>query len=155
MKNLFLIILVVFASCSKDSGSQVIVSTRVDISIKNVDGIDLLDPENDISFKESDIEIFYLVDDEPIVCNQPSMDYSKGFVIYKHQLEYRIRVFPNDNVSDNYPITIIKWNDSINDTLKCDIERKENSTISQKIWFNEKLVWDISNENERFFSVIK
>lgn len=142
-------------SCNTDNNEQAIVDTSIDISIKNIDDIDLLNPINENSFNESEIKIFYLINGETIEYYEPELDSPKGFRIYQHQSEYRISIYPNQVISEVFPITYVKWNESTTDTIKCEYDRKNNYIICNKVWFNDELKYSLSSGSERYFEIIK
>ena len=146
--------LILFSSCSSDD-EQFIVSAAIDISVKDSEGNDLLNPENVNSFKENQINIFYVVNGQELIFYNGDLAHPKGFFIYKEEKsEFRIRVFPNMDKNLELPVTYIKWNSTDTDTIRCSIERKSNSEIVTKVWLNENLVWE-GYETERFFEIIK
>ncbi len=155
MKYLFFILTVmIFASCNLDDNEQVIIDTDINISVKDVDGNDLLNTNSPNSLNQNEFKIFYEIDGEQIEINDENLDYSKGFFVYQHESEFRIRIFPNTNKGVSYPITYIKWREMDIDTLKCEIDRNRSSEICKKVWFNDELVWQ-TYDTERFFEIIK
>ncbi|MXV37823.1 hypothetical protein GO491_03890 [Flavobacteriaceae bacterium Ap0902] len=155
MKYLFLILTtMLFTSCNSDDNEQVIIDTDINISVKDVDGNDLLNTNNPNSFNQNEFKIFYEIDGEQIEVNDENLDYSKGFFVYQHESEFRIRIFPNTNKNASYPITYIRWSEMDIDTLKCEIDRNGSSEICKKVWFNNELVWQAYG-TERFFEIIK
>lgn len=151
---IYILTLLLSTSCGSDENDQVIVDTDINVSIKNSDGVDLLDSANPHSYREDSIKLFYIKNGEEVEVFDADMDYPKGFFIYKHENEYRMRIFPNIDKSEEFPLTYIKWNETTIDTIKCIIERKSNSQICKKVWFNNESVWE-AYETERFFEIIK
>lgn len=149
---IFFLLTMLFTSCNSDESEQFIIDTDINIAVKNSDGNDLLDSDSPNSIDENSIKIIYEINGEQVEVNDTDLDYSRGFFIYQHENEYRIRIFPNTSQSTEYPVTYIKWDDT--DTIKVDIERNRNSEICNKVWFNENLVWE-AYETERFFEIIK
>ena len=96
----------------------------------------------------------YLVNGLEQEVNNDDLAYPKGFFIYEDEEEFRIRIFPNTNKNIELPVTYIIWNDVDTDTIKCSIERKNNSEICTKVWLNENLAWE-AYETERFFEIVK
>ena len=155
MKHLiFLISLLSIISCSKDNNEKLNIDTSIDLSVKDSYGVDLLNPNNPNTLDVDAIEIQYVSNGQAITVNNINLDYPKGFFIYKHNNEYRMRLFPNDDKDENYPITYIKWNGNDIDTLNCKIERNKNSQICKAVWFNGSIVWDDYNK-ERYFVIEK
>lgn len=154
MKYLFFFLSALFFTSCTDDNEQFIVDTAINISVKDVDEKDLLNPNNSNSLNQNEFKILYEINGEQIEVNDENLDYSKGFFVYKHENEYRIRIFPNTDKNDLYPTTYIEWSKMDTDTIRCEIERKESSTICKKVWFNEELVWQ-AYDTERFFDIIK
>jgi len=150
---IFSLAMILFPSCGSDN-DQFIVDTAINISVSDGEGNDLLNPVNVKSFMENEIKIFYIVNGQEIEVNNIDMAYPKGFFIYEDENEFRLRVFPNVDKNSELPVTYIKWNDKVVDTIKCSIERKNNSEICTKVWLNDNLVWE-GYETERFFEIIK
>lgn len=156
MRNLIIIIsAVLLSACQKEDNNQFNLDTSFSMSIFDKNNVDLLNPENNNSFTEENIEVLYLIDGEEIKVNEPNLDYPKGFRIFKNDSEYRIGVFPNTNENLDFPITYIIWNGVDRDTIKCEIQRTDNSEICKKIWYNGELTWDSSENKERFFKIQK
>lgn len=146
-------IFIIFISCSKENPTEMNIDTSIDISVKNSEGIDLLNPNNSNSFKEQSISIYYLTDGELTLYNEPNLDYPNGFFIFQHENEYRLRLFPNTSSNESLPETVIKWNSSESDALKCNIEKTDNSEICTKVWLNDILVWE--NNSDRYIQIVK
>ncbi|HEX9650416.1 MAG TPA: hypothetical protein VGA21_07640 [Cyclobacteriaceae bacterium] len=145
--------MVLFSSCISED-DQFIVDVGIGISVKGSIGEDLLDPENPSSYKESDIKLHYLKNGQKQEVFFPNLDNPKGFGITQNQEGYRIGILPNIDKTEEFPLTLIEWNSTDTDTIKCSIERKSNSEICTKVWLNENLVWE-GYETERFFEIIK
>ncbi|MEO8774409.1 MAG: hypothetical protein ABI371_08815 [Gelidibacter sp.] len=151
---LFFLSSICFTSCNLDDKEQFIIDTAVDISIKDNGGNDLLSTDNSISLNQNEFKIFYEINGEKIEVNNGNLDHSKGFFVYQHENEYRVKIFPNSDIKASEPITYIKWNETDIDTLRCEIERNENSEVCKKVWLNDKLVWQ-AYDTERYFEIIK
>jgi len=54
-------------------------------------------------------------------------------------------------------MTKVKWKETDSDTLKYNIERRNNgSTVYiSKVWFNDVEMWDESSNTERYFEIVK
>jgi hypothetical protein len=162
MKNLLLFTLMcwLLISCdSKDQRDETVIDTNIEISVTR-NAVDLLNAQNQDAFHEKNIRLFHMLNGSRVDINDPKLDYPKGFMIYQRDKEYRMRIFPysgidaSHNLIDNLPTTYIQWNETDVDTITCALERKSNSAVCKKVWFNTKLVWE-SNDTERFFEVWK
>lgn len=155
MKYLLLFLTtILLTSCNSDDKEQFIIDTVVNISVKDNDGNDLLNANSQNSLDQNEFKLFYEINGEQVEVYDENLDHSKGFFIYRHENEYRIRIFPNSQKNNSNPTTYIKWNETDTDTLRCEIERNDNSEICKKVWFNDKLVWQ-AYDTERYFEIIK
>jgi hypothetical protein len=154
-----LIILTILTSCSKSNDDepqqQVVVDINIEMSLKSSNGEDLLDPNNPDAYKVENIKLYYLINGEKKEVFDPNMAYPRNFFIFKHESEYRIRVFQNHSETETLPITYIEWSPDATDTIQTEIYRDENSIRAIKTWFNGDLKWDVENEQEPYFSIIK
>lgn len=81
------IIALLFSSCDdNENEEQVLVSIGSAFLMKIADneGNDLLDPDNDNSFKIEDINNFYLIDGEKVRKFNEEMTYPKGLQLFYH-----------------------------------------------------------------------
>ncbi|MDA3780794.1 MAG: hypothetical protein PF487_11340 [Bacteroidales bacterium] len=155
MKYLFFILSIMFfLSCNKDDSEQFIIDTAINISVKDAEGNDLLNSNSSNSLNQNVFKVIYEINGEQIEINDENLDYPKGFFVYQHENEYRIRVFPNTAKNTSYPITYIQWSEIDTDTLKCEIDSTESSEICKKVWLNNELVWQ-AYDTERFFEIMK
>ena len=154
-----LLILTVFISCNKDDSNEkttVFFDTSVEISAKNVNGEDLLNPNNPNAYKTENIKIYYLINGEKQEVNDNKMDYPRSFLVYQNGEDFRIRIFKNNSKIEGLPITYIKWNENETDTIQTEYDRTySNEPRMQKVWFNGELKWDIKNGEEGFFKILK
>ncbi len=166
MIKLLVITTIIFLinSCEKGKNDMTIVELNMDISYKTHNGVDLLDPVNENSFKEDQINLYHYNNGESKLFYQENLDYPKGFYIYKEEGlsdYYYLRITaPNDydNGSELNPyeaITLIELDESIIDTIKCKIEKGANSLVCKQIIYNDSLVWDWEDNTERRFTIIK
>lgn len=150
MRQLFFIITAVLVSACSDENEGFVVDTGLDIAVRDSAGNDLLDPQNPSSFKEGEIRLFYLRDGKAV----EFFEGHRGYSIYEHEHEFRLGVSLNSDKNEEFPVTILQWNTSDMDTLKCHIRRRSGSVICDKVWLNEDLVWE-AYKTERFIEMIK
>lgn len=166
MIKLFVIttIVLIISSCEKEKNDMTIVELTMDISYKTHSGVDLLVPVNENSYKEEQINLFHYINGESKLFYQGNLDYPKGFYIYKEEglsEYYYLRITaPNDydNGSELNPfevITLIELDEGIIDTIKCKIEKGENSLVCKQIMYNGDVVWGWDDNTERRFTIIK
>ncbi len=157
MKSIILTLLIMASilGCNSDDEQQFNLDVGIEFSIKNSEGIDLLNPNNSESLNESEIKLFYLINGNVEEVFDPNMDSPRNFLIYKHESEYRIGISQNYSETEEFPITYIQWNNQDTDTLKCEYARTNRSIRQQKIWLNDELIWDASTNTEPFYEIIK
>ena len=151
MKNLFLtLVATIIIACSQSEEMEpqyYNIEAAMEFSIVNSENIDLLNPENANHLDTSKFKIFYLNNGTSQEVNNPNSDYPKGFRIYQHANEYRIRVFLNHSETEEKPTTYIKWYDNNFDidTIQVSYQRTENSILQNIIWKNGNKIWERGN----------
>jgi len=161
----FIFLFLFCISCNKDHivKDSTVVAVDISLAVKNKRGDDLLNPENPNSFKKDEIKIFYLINGKSEEASSYysdrgyDLDNPRSFSIFKYRNtnNYRIGIVLNADISEEFPITYIKWNSMDTDTIKCSILRKNNSEIINKVWLNGKIAWSSSGNTERFIQIIK
>lgn len=153
-----LIVLVAFSiiSCSsEDIKNAVFISGGVEFNVLDIQGNDLLNPQIESNFNNTEnIKIYFVINGEAVLFDKPNLDLPKGYLIYKKENEdvYRMGLFVN--LEGNTTTTLIKWNNTETDTIKCEIERKGNYYISvSKVWYNNVLKYDC--DGEIYFEIVK
>lgn len=153
-----LIVLVAFSiiSCSsEDIKNAVFISGGVEFNVLDIQGNDLLNPQIESNFNNTEnIKIYFVINGEAVLFDKPNLDLPKGYLIYKKENEdvYRMGLFVN--LEGNTTTTLIKWNNTETDTIKCEIERKGNYYISvSKVWYNNVLKYD--GDGEIYFEIVK
>lgn len=160
MKNLFYLFCTLLLSCSKDNNNvqSSSIDTGILIYLKDINGNNLLNTTN---YKENNIKMFYLINNEVKEYYQSNLDNPRGFKFLVDDLPIRIALGPNTTETEEFPITYIKWNETDTDTIKCHFRREVGNDGSllqcDKIWFNNKFVWDMSNpqNKDRSINIIK
>lgn len=149
-------------SCKKDN-EAVFDETAFDISYFDQNGNDLLDPGNPESYKESDIDIYFLVDGIKMKQDQGNLKYPEFFFISSDEIKenkYYMRLFPNHQNLDenNKAITYINFGNDIEDKVECEFQTYKNSSNIQvvKIWYNDELKWHYTTSaSSRWIEIIK
>lgn len=165
MIKLLIVASIVFLtnSCEKENNDMTVVELTMDISYRD-NNIDLLDPEQENAFTKEQIELYHYVDGESKLFYQENLDDQKGFNIFKEEVisdYYYLRITaPNDydNGAETNPyetITLLKLDDSITDTIKCKIEKGENSLVCKQIIYNGNVVWAWEDNTVRRFTIQK
>lgn len=153
MQILLAMAILCFASCTKNNNEQMLIETDFSILITNINQEDLLSPSATGTFNSDNIKLFYLINGEKIEYYKSNYDNPKGYFIDSTNGRWGITLTPNDDPSSDYPITYIKWNETDEDTIKCQFKRGEGYCRISKIIFNDKIVWD--NNGPRYFEIIK
>lgn len=151
---------VLFISCSEKDDDYVCCPNQVhmdniEMSIKNAEGEDLLNPNNPNAYCVSEIKLFYKIGGEIMEVYDQMMDDPRNFSIYKNEIEseYRIRLLPNHDRDEAQPITYIQWNETDRDTIKAEFHYTgpANSNYSftiENLWFN-------GIEKDPYFEIVK
>ncbi len=144
------------ASCKKESSYTFSKDIKIEILLTDGDGEDLFNPESYFYYNKESIKIFYLINGEEVEMNNERLNPPRNFFINYIDARHRMQLYPNHNASEEFPVTIIKWNSSKKDFIKCGFERNSNSITCNKIWLNDELVWELnSSDQSRFFEIIK
>lgn len=159
MKKIILI-LAVFAlfACNKSNEmeEQYNLYAGLEFSVVNSQNEDLLDTTNANHLKASEIKLFYQIDGEIVEVFDADMQFPRGFMIFKHENEYRIGVSLNHTESSDKPVTYIQWNENDTDTIEVVYNRTPNSVVQNKIWLNGELVWELGdNTIDPYFILVK
>lgn len=152
MKKIWVLLgIAFFISCQKDDFCGcMIVDIGVDMSVSDINGNDLLDPEASNGIKKEDIKLFRVENGSLKEVVNYNSDYSSDIMIYQVQnSKYRLRVLTPET------LTYIQWKGADMDTLQCEFKSTSNSKICTKVWYNSKLVYDTQNNTGRFFEITK
>ena len=158
MKKLVIIIAVfTLFGCNKSTEmtEQFNYDNGIEFSVFDANNEDLLDTATANHYDVAEIKLFYVINGKTEEVYNQNMDYPRNYKIYKHENEYRIRVFMNHTETSEKPVTYIQWNNNDNDTIEVTYERTSNSVMKSKIWLNEKQIWDRSLDQEEYYLLIK
>lgn len=149
MKNLIFLctfLLLFFCNSTEEEEIGFYIDSHIEFSVKNSDQVDLLNPNNNDIIDNSKIKIFYLVDGVKTAFFKAHWDYPKGYIIFKHENNYRIRVFLNNESNNTEKVTtFIQWNKNKTDKVEATFNRNNNSIMQQKIWLNNEEIWELGN----------
>lgn len=167
MKNQFILItciilIIGLISISCDGGENSFsahhVSTTVLLSVKDSQSQSVFDPDNNLGFNKEKISIFY---EENNVYKTYFLGNHGGYNGYSFSSEDEpnaMTLYPYDLGLGNIPKHIIKWNEQDSDTLRFEVDVRNNGGYVSitKVWYNEELAWDVATDNEiRRIEVIK
>jgi len=156
MKYLYIILTILFASCSKNDSTQqnlvnMNISVAVDISFINNQNEDLLNCNTLGCYNYENFELSYLVDGNIVSVYDYDPQLNNGMMLIKETNPYVLRCFTYSNendgiVSDTNGIVTgisfayLKLNDEEIDTLKTEwVFIKNKSFINTKVWYNDDL----------------
>lgn len=152
---LILVISTLFSCNSRDNEEQMNLDVGVEFSIADINGNDLLNPENENSYNHEAIKLFYKTDGVYQEFYDVNLDLPRNINIYQHTDTYRATIFLNHSASEEQPETLIQWNENNVDTIKCEIYRTSSVERIDKVWLNNQLVWDSTNNTALYFELIK
>ena len=163
MKTIFriLIIALIFSSCKKEQNKMsVALDNKVEISVKDKVGNDLLNPSKQGALLNQNIKIYYLLDGIKKEINQANYDLPKNFMIYEIDGKYQMRLFLNCSSSVTTNTTYVQWNENDTDTFKTEILNNTKLASITKLWYNDSLVWNVydfvyPDYKERSLEIIK
>lgn len=158
--NFWLIIFIAFAlmisSCKKESDYTFNKDIKIEILLSDDEGEDLFNPESFFYYNKVSIKIFYLIDGQEVEMNNERLTPPRNFFLNYVQDRHRMQLYPNHDATEEFPVTLIKWNSSETDTIKCSFDRSSSTIICNKIWLNDELVWELTSLNQnRSFEIIK
>ncbi len=139
MKNILFCILAMLAACNKEKSKNEVVDTQIDIFIENNAGNNLLVATTPGAINPDSIKLIYLINGENFTVYNIDMDCPRAVCSITDAGSERIRIFPNDVESQEFPITYVVWDNGDVDTLKCHFVRKDNgaTVICDKVWLND------------------
>ncbi len=134
-------------SCEKDR-KNVVISNHVEITILNQQGQNLLATPS--AYTKSNINVYYFVNGQPQLYNQPNFQADKGFLLFKDGSGIdKIRVFTDFNENQPTTLSLIKFGNLQTDTIKCEYRFEDGSVFLEKIWYNGVA------QPSPYFSIIK
>lgn len=148
-------------SCNKDNPSNVVISTQIDVFVEDASGNNLLIGTSSNAVNFDSIKLMYLINGTSHNVYNSDLDCPRAICLITDTGSERVRIFPNDEVGEEYPITYIDWGNNDIDTLKCHFIRKDNdegsSVVCDKVWLNDTLMFPDSAITEfgRAFKIVK
>ncbi len=146
LKYIYLLFIgiVFLVSCSKDKEPQpgldyesasTVIGKSINIELRSAEGINLIGSDE---FPLSEISATYLINGKIVQSNSPH-DYPNNVLFFNNNEV--VKVYLNDSVTEEFPITYIKWNKTDNDTIKAQYKRTNNSITLDKLWILENNTW--------------
>lgn len=159
-KYIFLIAVLVFCiSCSKKQVSEIFIDASVEIAYHDLNGTDLLDPNNENSFQQSNIDVYEIVNGVKTKVYESNLDYPEHFLLYKNDDKgtYFLRLFGQGTITNGVSTSFINFGNGTEDRIYFELDEMSTGSIHcNKIWYNQTLVWDVSlAENGRYVYIVK
>jgi len=139
-------------SCTKRPNDPIVIDTTVDLKYVNSEAIDIL---NETYIK--DLKVFHLVEGK-LLSPDLSKGHEMGFLLYKDLKGQNIlRIFPFQPPGKDTTITILKFNNTVQDTLTSYLSHEKNTVICTKAFYNGNLEWYSGDpvKPERILTIIK
>ena len=153
-KAILFLTIITMISCqnTEDDSSYDNIYTHIEFSIKNDVNEDLLDPNNANAIDTSKINIYYIKDGIKTLYYKSNYTYPKGYLIFEHENEFRIKIFTD--YSTDKDTTIIEWSENDADTVEVLYKKTANSILKEKVWLNGEQVWELGNNTVDAFFVL-
>jgi hypothetical protein len=151
MKVFGLFLLIVFLTCTNRSDvAPLNYDVYLDLIVHDSKGVDLLNPNLLVSYKEENIRLFYLKDGRKYEFLKPNLEAPRNITLMRNQTNglYYLRVFPFLGSLRNGEITttFISWDGMDEDTVSCTLLRRDFTFLSiQDVKYNGRLKFDLSN----------
>jgi len=154
-KAILFLLVIGMSSCNQDDLIDVHNSTPIetsfDLSIKNINRVDLLDPESQGTYNTDSISIFEKVNIDGIEEYKRQLKFSNRFDIFQNaQGEYIMRVGSEYFLKDynEERNMLIEWNSIDTDTIKLELSAYGNGGIMvKKVWYNQEVKWGLQSDN--------
>jgi len=132
------------------------VGADVDIVFKDENGADLLNPGNSSSI--SDFKIYYQVNGQKVLYNEPNLDYPGGYRIIQDANNYFLKVYLNTpytaGSSNGETITYLEINGNKTFEIKSQYNSNPSNVSCEKLWLDGSQVWASSDGWRKFELVI-
>ena len=127
------------------------INTVILLRVSDAQGNDLLDPASTSpkAVDASKIKLYYVKDGKEELHYNGQSDKPTGVSLYTPESTmrsyYLINISLNRESKEAITTTILEWPDGGRDALKAELLRKGGSIYKMKVWFNDKLIWDVPN----------
>lgn len=157
MKTIYLLLaLLLITGCDKQITSESF-DVGIDILIFDQYGNDLLDIKNPNFIDLSEVKIFYMINNQILEQYDPNLDCPSKICLFSEQGINSASLFPNPSEKEEFPITLIKWNNEKTDTVKCHFIRNNGNVTCDKVWYNgvQKFPNEAIPGFQRVFKIVK
>lgn len=154
-----LIFLSCLTGCKEENTDGIFVSMNVFLSLQNDSGADLLNPTTENSISADDISVYYLIDGDEVLFNEPQLDYPGGFAIEFDQSTgiYILDLFTSDHINnESIATTIVKMEGMDSIRLDCEVKKYSNGSMQAvKVYYKNDLVWDNDRDkSSRYLEIV-
>lgn len=150
MKYVFSLLIILLLSCAPETDCCSNFDVGMQLGVFDSNGFDRLNPGNVNAFTSQNIKIYYVIDG---VTEYQSSGEGDVFKVFKSENHENYTISLGVYIKENPSTTLIKWNETDIDTIKCEVLRTSNNTRITKVWYNNELKWD--GVNERYFEIVK
>ena len=154
-----MIIMVMVAGIGCDSSleqNDANISASFELSLKDIRGNDLLDNNQPNSIDIEEIKVFYELEGIKKEMREDHFHLRKYYTVYRTLSgDHNIRIFLNHSEKEDTPTTYVQWSEEDTDKLEGQFRYHSGNVILNKMWINNKLVWEGSSGKPAKFEIIK
>jgi hypothetical protein len=149
-----------FISCEKSIGGPV-PDTEITIFYRDQNKQDLLNPTSTSHISTEDIDIYLLtLKNERRLLYRSNLDMPKMFrIVNEGSDDYRLTLFFEPDADcidkDNKATMYVSYKNRTEDKFVGQFNRVKFPRSLEKLWVNDKLVWDVNFASHRMISLIK
>jgi len=139
------VLITLFSSCEEKLCGCTVIDADVNIVITDSDNRNLLDPSTPGHFNKEDIRIYFVRNGQRQEAYAPNLDAARYFSINQTTDDngFVMKLLPDLETRDSdITTTIIKWNETEEDVVTCEVRHSDNTTIITKVWYNDELGYD-------------
>ncbi|NOU61855.1 hypothetical protein [Marinifilum caeruleilacunae] len=154
MKNIILLIALTMVACTKSKDEVAILDSHIDyifeLSIRDTEGKDLLNPNSLNHFKHDEIKVFCFNDGEKKLLYDNQIE-PRDFISKKENGTYVISASTGGGVTKEYnqetvgqDTVLLQLSENVVDTIKTEWRFiKSNQFFNTKLWYNGELKWEV------------
>lgn len=147
-------LLLLLPGCTKEEPSHTVIYAVMEIRVVDAQGNNLLDPTlpSPKTVDASKLKLYWVKEGKEELFDRKTADFPKGVFLLPPKETglsyYTMRLFLNVETHEKITTTILEWEDGHRDIIKAEFDRPENtsSIFQQRIWVNDKLIWDVLNK---------
>ena len=147
-------LLLLLPGCTKEEPSHTVIYAVMEIRVVDAQGNNLLDPTfpSPKTVDASKLKLYLVKEGKEELFDRKTAQFPKGVFLLPPKETglsyYTMRLFLNTETHEKITTTILEWEDGHRDIIKAEFYRPKNtsSIFQQRIWVNDKLIWDILNK---------